>query len=220
MPSTVKEVKWGQDNDVDVVPTLSEEEKHSLKQRMAKLDLLLAEKKTAKYKIEIFFSEKRTGRGHYPGILSIWESGNRLHGGGDTKMYECPGKALGRSSCTGFIPDASNGYGFLVCPRCQVVWKGEDVIGERLARLNSRGWAELVLQFYVRLDHNADIYLKYPREDLRVAAKREQEKQWMGEKLSKVRGRRVRYIYPLNRIVKDCSAGADILGRFYAFLTA
>lgn len=220
MPASVNEIKYGEDNPIERAPSLSEEDKYALKMRMEALDKLLDDKKLAKYKIEVFFTEKRTGRGHYPGAISLWESGTKFHGGGDTKLYECPGKFLKINDCTGFIPDASNGYGFLVCPSCQKVWQGEQVIGERLARLDSRHWAELILRFFVRLGHNCDIYLKYPKSDLRRATEMEQQRQLMGEQLHKVRSRREPHLYPLRNIVKDTSAGADLLGRIYAFLTA
>lgn len=219
MPVTIKEVKWNQDNDLDAAPTLTEEEQHTLQKRMEAMDKLLAEAKKAKYKLEIMFGrDYRTGQA-YPGALSIWESGAKLHGGGDTKVYECPGKALKKNDCMGLIPDASQGYGFLVCPSCKTVWKGGQVHGEVFARLTTEGWATLLYKYWVRLGHNADLYMKRPRRDIRRAAQDEQEKQRGGELLMKSRKRETS-IYPLKNIIKDVSAGADPIKRFKAFLSS
>jgi len=220
MPAISRELQWGQDNPIEVAPELSAEEKHILEKKKEAFDKLLAAEGKAKYKIEVLFAHTRRAFGDSVGALSIWESGTKLHGGGDTKMYWCPGKELRLSDCTGFIPDASNGYGHLVCPRCQKVWSGDQVFGEIFYRFDSWKWAQALLKHYASLDHNADIYLKYPKHDLRVASRLEQAKQMMGEKLAKVRTERQQYIYPLNRIIKDVSAGSDLLTRFHAFLTA
>jgi hypothetical protein len=218
MPKLVTPVKYGEDNSIDVAPTLTEEELYTLKQRMAAMDKLLATQKKAKYKIELFFSYRRTDRAPFPGALSLWESGAKLHGGGDTKCYECPGKELGLSDCRGIIPDASNGYGFLVCPECKKVWNGDQVIGERLARLNTADWARMTLNYFIRLGHNADIYVKAPKLDLRVASRLEQEKQLKGDKLRVARRKKDVYLYPLRHIIKDTGNGGDLLTRIHAFL--
>lgn len=219
MPVTVKEVKWNEDNDLDAAPQLTDEEQFTLKKRMEALDKLLAEAKKAKYKIELMFGREYKANQPYPGAISLWESGTKLHGGGDTKVYECPGRTLKVSDCTGLIPDASQGYGYLVCPNCKKVWKGEQVHGERLARLTTHGWAVLLYRFYVRLGHNADIYVKRPRRDIRRAAGGEQQKQMGGELLASARKREM-FIYPLKNIIKDVNAGADPITRFKALLSA
>lgn len=220
MPRVSDEVKWGEDNPLEAAPVLSEEELDTLKKRMLAMDKLLAEQKKAKYKIELLFSSRRSGRVPYAGALSLWESGAKLHGGGDCKVYECPSTALKMGECKGLIPDAAQGYGHLVCPDCKRVWKGSQVHGEVFARLTTSDWANLVLRYFVRLDHNADIYVKLPKADIRKAAEVEQTKQMMGEQLVKARTRRDVYIYPLLNIIKDTTAGADLLTRFRALLSA
>jgi hypothetical protein len=216
----IRDVKWGEDNPIEAAPTLTEEELAILQKRMAAMDKLLAEQKKAKYKIELMFSSRRSGREAYAGALSLWESGAKLHGGGDTKIYECPAKALKFSDCDGLIPDASQGYGHLVCPKCQKVWKGSQVHGEVFARLTTANWALLIYKYFVRLGHNADIYVKLPKADIRRAAELEQARQLGGEKLSSARTRRDVYIYPLRHIITDTSAGADLITRFKALLSA
>jgi hypothetical protein len=207
------------DKEITDVPVLTEEKRHELEESHKRFDKLLAEEQKAKYKVEILFAHTRRLHGLSAGSVSIWESGTKLHGGGDTKAYWCPGKELRVNHCTGIIPDASNGFGHLVCPDCQTVWKGEQVIGEIFYKLDNRKWAEVLLRHYVHLGHNADIYCKYPLEDLRIASEAEQNKQLFGEKLTKAR-RRKTYIYPLKNLIQDTAAGADLLERFHAFLTA
>lgn len=220
MPRVGEEVKWGSDNNLDVAPQLTEEELDTLKKRMLAMDKILAEQKKAKYKIELLFSARRSGRAAYAGALSLWESGAKLHGGGDCKMYECPGKTLQINECRGLIPDSSQGYGHLVCPSCQHVWKGTQVHGEVFARLTTNDWARLIYRYFVRLGHNADIYVKLPKADIRKASEQEQAKQLGGEKLAVARTKRDVYVYPLANIIKDTSNGADLLGRFKALLSA
>jgi len=216
----VNELAFGEDRPLEDAPKLSEEEIFSIKQRMEVLDKILAEEQKAKYKIELLFGSTRVPSKPTPGAISFWESGTKLHGGGDAKMYICGGKRAGKSDCEAFIPDVSNGYGFLLCPRCKEVWNGDAVSGEVLARLTMRGWAELLLKYFIKLEHNADIYIKHAKDDVRAAARLEQAKQMGGENLFRARTNRVKYIYPLKNIIKDSANGADLLGRFYALLQA
>lgn len=220
MPELPKEIKWGEDNAIENAPVLTEEEQDTLKKKMAAMDKLLATQQIAKYKIELFFSYRRSKTRAFPGALSLWASGSKLHGGGDEKIYFCPSTERKLGECNGLIPPTSQGYGHLVCPDCRHVWKGTQVKGEILAVLTNRGWAELAFKYFVRLEHNADIYVKTPRRDIRIAAHAEQEKQLAGEKLAVVRTKRELLIYPLRNIIKDSSNGADLMGRFYSLLSA
>lgn len=211
MPTLAEPVKYGEDADIEKAPVLSEEEKHILKKRMEALDLVLATQQIAKYKIELLFgSSYRSGQA-YPGAVSFWMSGAKFHGGGDEHLACCP-------SCDAFIPPGGQGYGHLVCPDCQKVWKGSAVYGEILARNTTQNWAVLIYKYFMKLDGNCDITVKRPRLDLRKAADMEQAKQLGGERLAAYRQKRETCIYPMRNIVKDVSGGADILGRFIAFL--
>jgi hypothetical protein len=62
--------------------------------------------------------------------------------------------------------------------------------------------------------------VKYNYSDIRDASAKEQLKNIGGELLLKVRGKdsRVPRLYPLRNILKDVSNGADLHGRFLAFL--
>jgi hypothetical protein len=206
-------VKWGQDLDIDKAPTLSAEELHTLQERQKALDKLLAEKKRAKYKIEIFFGSQYKTNGHYPGAVSLWLSGSKLHGGGDEKIYLCP-------SCGGFILPSAQGYGHLVCSKCAKVSKDKDAIGEIFLRLTTQNWAMVLYKWFRIMEFNSDIYMKRPRRDVRQAATLEQARQHGGEKLLATRATREVSIYPLYNIIKDTAAGADIPTRLKAFLAS
>lgn len=220
MPVAPVVYRPGEDVPIENAPVLTEEDKHTIKQKMEALDKLFAEQGKARYKIEIFFKAGRSSWKPSVGILSFWESGAKLHGGGDAKMYICPGKKKGVSQCEAFIPDSGNGYGHLVCPACGKVWEGEDVIGEVVANLTMQNWAKAIYGYYKQLGLNADICVKHAKSDIHNATILEQERQRGGELLGRARTQRVQYVYPLKNIIKDTSNGADLLARFYAFLTA
>lgn len=213
------EIAYGEDRPIEAAPELTEEEKFELEKKMLAMDKLLATQKKAKYKIELFFGRARSMHQPVPGAISFWESGTKFHGGGDSKVYFCPGKLLKKNECQAIIPFAFNAYGFLVCPACKETWKGNQVIGEVLGRHTMRQWSELIFQYFGRLQYNCDIYLKHSPDDIRSVAQAEQERQRGGELLTKAR-KRALHVYPLNNIIRDTAAGADLLGRFYAFLTA
>ena len=205
--------------DVKEIPELSDEEKDNLKKRMEAMDKLLAAQKKAKYKLELLFGDERSMMKPVPGIISFWESGSQLHGGGDAKVYLCPGKLKKKNECEAVIPFEFNAYGHLVCPACQTTWKGEDVIGEVIGRHGMKQWAELLYRYFLKFGNNCDIYLKHAPTDIRSMARTEQERQKGGELLVRAR-KRALHIYPLRNIIKDTSAGADVLGRLYSFLVS
>lgn len=211
------EVKY---TELGEVALLTDEEKDTIEKKQKALDKLLEEQGVAKYKIDLNVSKDWSITKPSVGALSFWESGRKFHGGGDCKMYICPGKDKGINDCEGFIPDTSQGLGFLVCPVCHNIWQGRDVAGEILARLPPRGWAELILKYYARLGMNADLRMKYPLVDIREAAQKEQEKQLMGDILESARAKRPVRIYTMRAIIKDTSAGADLFNRILAFVTA
>lgn len=207
------------DQDLAEVPELSEEEQEELKQRLKALDKLFEQEKRAKFKLELLFGKARSMHKPVPGCLSFWESGSQLHGGGDAKVYLCPGKLRRKNNCQSVIPFNLTAYGRLVCPNCKEVWKDEEVIGEILGRHTMRQWAELLYTYFRQLDYSCDIYLKHAPEDVRTMAMLEQERQRGGELLAKAR-KRALHVYPLINILQDTAGGADPLGRIYAFLTA
>ena len=94
--------------------------------------------KKADYKIQIWFKSDRSLTKPVAYTLSFWESGKRLHGGGDEMMYICrrhadapkvtpfevghvAKKEIGEGGCSGLIPGGllSPG-GLVVCPHCNI----------------------------------------------------------------------------------------------------
>lgn len=214
------DIPWSRDGKLNSTAELTEETKAEVDRRAKLLDKELIEEQRAKFKLEVLFGKDYSSFKPSAGAISFWANGRQFHGGGDCKMYICPGKNLGRSDCQHFIPDSSQGYGFLVCPKCLTLWQPDQVIGEVLARLSIQSWANVLLKFFLRLEMNADIYVKYHPESLRNAALVEQEQDKGGELLGNARRKRVPFIYPLRNIIKDTSAGASLHGRILAFLKA
>jgi hypothetical protein len=203
------------------VEQFSKEEQEAIRQRMSAIDLLMKDQEgKGKYKIELFFTSARSLTKPTPGVISFWESGSRLHGGGDAKIYICPGKMRKIKDCEAFIPDSGNASAVLFCPKCGTSWKGDDVIGEHIARLSMKQWAALLVHYFTRMELNADIYVKHSKDDIRTVAMLETAKSKGGEALNKVRNKRAVVIYPLKNIIKDTAAGSDLYSRFTALLTA
>ena len=195
-----------------------EAEKDLLERKKQALTELLQRECIGKYKIEIVFSSKRSTVNPTAGMLSIWESASQLHGGGDGKVYICPGKMLKVNTCEALIPFGNTNFGHNLCPACGQVWKNEQVLGEIMGVWTMQTWAAKVDYYFKHLGHSADIYVKQPKVDLRAMAAMEQSKQLQGDKLRVSRTGLVRYIYPLARILKDTQNGTDAYSRFYAFL--
>lgn len=238
---TTSELKWEEPQGQP--PELSEEDLASIKERMAAVDKLFAAQGQGKYKIELMFGVSRTGASRHqpiPGGIQFLESGGKTHGGGDVKLYMCPGKAFKEqgitmcdhpvfaeagmpvphsSDCNAFLPFSRNGYGLLYCHACKQLWAAEQVVGEIVYNLPMRKWAEVIYTHFHKLEMNADIVVKFTYDDIRAAALMEQTRELRGDKLDPVRQRRPTGIYRLSSIIKDVGVGADLLKRFYAFIT-
>jgi hypothetical protein len=213
------------DNVRDTPLVLSADEKEEYMRRASELWKQLNDTKiVAKYKLELIFGKMRSNRGHNitPGILSFWHSGSKFHGGGDEKLYLCPGAHLKKSECNALLQESYNVTEGIVCPACGTIWKHEQTIGELMFNLPMRKWAEVLYRYYRLCDYNCDIYLKHAPSDIRSVSLAQVERAtWKGsQQLENARVKRGRMIYPLRNIISDANAGADLLGRFYAFLTA
>lgn len=208
------------------IQRLSPEEAQNVQKRQEALDEMLSQEGLAKYKLEIMFSHTRGKHGLSNGLVTWWESGTHLNGDGDSKMYLCdnsiPTARNDGRGCMKFIPDTANGLQYVVCPHCQLLWKPEELVGEMYYNLPKQKWADVLHKWYIRLEHRADIYLKYGRMSIRDAQRKEEELGLQGELLNKARGvdQRVAAIYSLKNIIKDTSNGADLRDRILAFLNA
>lgn len=219
MPILPQEIKWGEDNPIEAVPILTDEEKDIIRQKQEALDKLLADGGIGKYKIDLNFKSGYSTLKPSAGMISFWDSGKKFHGGGDTKIYLCPGKSLGKNTCEAPISETAQGYGFLLCPKCQTLWPAKDAIGEMMFRLTSNGWASVLMRYFVHLDMNADLRIKYPPDDIRSVTFKNVER-FSGDSLDKARGRRQTRIYLVRSLIKDTTAGADLYQRILAFINA
>jgi hypothetical protein len=203
---------------------LPPEERAAIAHRLEAMKRLFAEesKFKAKYKIELLFGEERSIHRPVLGGVTFWEHGSQLGGGGDARLYLCPGKRLGRNGCTHPIPFDIASQGKLLCPKCRTLWQTPEeckaIIGEVLGRHTLQQWASVLLYYFRVLGQNCDFYVKYAVGDIRAQALLEQQRDRGGELLGKIR-RRSTAAYPLYNIIKDMSAGADPYRRIFAFLT-
>lgn len=186
-----------------------------LEEKKAALDRFFAKRIKAKYKIEVQFGKARSTWKPFPGALSIYLSGTKLHGGGDEKLYLCP-----NDECPGIIYPTERLGASVMCRTCEMMWDENKLVGEILYNLVPRDWATVIHRMFVRLEHRADLYLKYHRDDIRFRAAMEMAKSRGGEALNKARESRGLHIYPLKNIIKDTSAGAQLYERFLAFIKA
>ena len=192
----------------------------------------------ARYKIELHLGKDRTTHGLCSGAVLIWESGRRLHGGGDEKMYWC-----GYPDCKKPMSTDNFAYMHVVCTACQReqfldhyakeahikeirsqgkgsadIEKLPTVVGELFFKLPPPKIADLLAATFNDLQRNADIYLKFHPLDIRYAGRSETTADINRLELGRLR--RDPLIYPLSRIVKDLVSGADLRGRILAMIEA
>lgn len=204
---------------------LSEREEGAIKTRMAALDKFFQSKISAKYKLEVQFHEKRSYREPYMGIMYFMSNGDKFHGGGDSKVYLCDVE-----SCRGVVVPTEHAVVDLnedpeqnkalkvVCPKCHKISFARDLLGERLLRLTTQSWATALVNNFRYLDSCADVRLIFHHSDLRSLTSLEMEKGADGDIISKARNSRKKAIYPFRNILIDTAHGADLHGRFLAFL--
>ena len=195
---------------------LSEEEQKSIKDKILALDKFFGNAILAKYKIELHFGKDRSSWKPFAGMLSIFTSGSKLHGGGDEKAYLCPNSDCGQV-LTGYKSRIGNK---IICLSCGKFWKSTEIIGEIFYNLTPQKWAHVIHRMFVHLGHNADIYLKYHPTDIRYQTSMELARDRGGEELNKTRYSRGLHIYPLKNIITDTKNGAELYKRFITFITS
>lgn len=195
----------------------------------------------AKYKIEVLFHPTlRSALAHkpFPAMITLWESGKRLHGGGDEKMYWC-----GYSDCwMPLFPD-DFGYMHVVCRYCKReqfldsdsraahirslrqenrnsdgLERLPTVGGERLVNLPPTKLADLLVKVWGQLGGEADIYFKHAKKKISYDKLHETTRDL--DNLELVRIQREPGIYTLKAIRKDIASGADLKARFLAMIVA
>ena len=208
---------------------LTDGEVRRLEEKVKALDKLLKERLRAKYKLEIHFGKGRTSRGRpFAGAVTTWLSGTKLHGGGDEKVYECPGPQCGNLILPhqikpGWRKGKSGGEymtSMSICGYCGNVWESSETIGERFFKLTEQDWAFAILRRFRKVGMDADLYLKFHPSDIRYQTAMELARNRGGEEVAKARMSRGLHIYPLTNIIKDCKNGSDLYGRIRAFINA
>jgi hypothetical protein len=221
---------------IEMNANLTDEESEAVNMAMARLafegeKLAKEQAEKADYKIQVWFTSDRRQTGPCSYTLSFWESGKRLHGGGDEMMFVCrrhahapkvtpldvvgPQAKVGQSGCGMLIPgDHMLPGNFLVCPHCHTKHRSDQVADSIFYRTDITAASKILAKWWRKLDHNADIYVKYCPTDPRVQLMA----QSMG--IRKAREMKGLTIYPLKRIITDTSAGASVESRFRALLTA
>ena len=190
---------------------------------------------TAKFKIQILFGPNRTTEGPNALAIQVWESGKRLHGGGDLQCYFCSevdtfdpktGKMAhrGTAGCGGIIPGSMAGTAIIkgqggmakqlvaTCPSCGGYMLCERLTTELLHKVTTQNLATILADLWRKTGGDADIYVKYSPGDIRYDAMAS------AHGLDRARELRGLHIYTLNAIIRDTSAGAELSERFKSFL--
>jgi uncharacterized Zn finger protein (UPF0148 family) len=178
-------------------------------------DLLKKEKEAAPRswatsRIEVIFNSKRRSRGLVFATFSFW----RLSDGLRMKMYLCP-------TCRNPLPQSNVATSF--CKSChKVVDLEKEAAGEIVYRTPMQNLAEQLYKMFVKLGSSAELAISYPgSRDIRKIEQIIIEKgATYGDDLTRVRQDRTLVEYPLERIIKDLSTGADPVKVFRAFLEA
>lgn len=189
----------------------------------------------AKWKIQVWIKSGRSINKPLAFTISFWESGKRLHGGGDESAFICrrgpqapkparpPFLAVGKSpfpseasvdGCDGVIPGELAAGGYVVCPHCGVRWDTEHIGDSLFYRVPVEIAATLITEWFRKLGSSCDIYLKFRDEDIRT--------KMMARDFGVHTARRLKgmCIYPLLHIIEDTAGGATLESRFKAMLLA
>lgn len=186
--------------------------------------------KKAGHKIQLWFKSDRTAHGLVAYSLSFWESGKRLHGGGDEMMFVCrrhagaprvapfevssPKTRATSRGCDGLIPGGLAVGDRIICPHCQTAHRTDQIGDSIFYRTTMTKAADVLAGWWRKLGCDADIYVKYAPTDPRVIL--------MGRAVGLEKARKLKglTIYPLERIIKDTAVGSTVESRFKALLTA
>lgn len=191
----------------------------------------------AKWKIQLWFKSDRSVQKPITFTLSFWESGKRMHGGGDESAFICkhnpktmpklqkpPFVAIGGESpfkkkaapegCGSIIPGDMASGDILICPSCGIKWDRDNVADSVMYTLPVEQACVVLADWFRKLDSNCDLYLKYRPEDVRTLM--------MAQNFGLHEAIRHKglLIYPLAHIIKDISGGAELEKRFKTLLLA
>lgn len=204
-----------------------EHEVKLIEERLKRLGLDGTKDIKARYKLEIHFGKDRTSSGlPFPGAMTYWASGKEFHGGGDTRVWECPKcEAIIDDDATGLAPvrDAKGNtkeVAVRYCGKCASTWHLQELVEFRYFKLTEQFWAHAILKGFLRLGMDADIYLKYHRTDIRYKTMMELARSRGGEAINQARVNRGLHIYPLKNIIIDTKNGAGLYEQIRKFINA
>ena len=191
----------------------------------------------ADYRIQIWFKSERSRDKPVDYTLSFWESGKRLHGGGDESMFICfrnndapkvrpfevaalrgganyEKKATERG-CGGLIPgDMILPDTSVICPHCSARHLTEHIGDSIFYRSSITKCSEVLAHWWTELKGNADIYVKYHPTDIRYRS------MLHTDGIKKAKELKGAVLYPLPNILKDMSGGKELTRAFKDLITA
>lgn len=167
----------------------------------------------ARYKIEVMFEKGRTTQGPNLCGIQLWESGKKFHGGGDQLMYWCMDTTSNEGCKAPFSSDFITGP-YAQCPSCGKTVLIAKAANMRVLRVSTKKLSEELVRIFHSLGGDSDLYLKYHKTDVHYLAMMRAKGPEVAHRLKGMA------IYPLKNILKDTSMGADLAGRFFAFLAS
>lgn len=210
-----------------------EKQFHAALQKEAE-EAKMARKFKGKYKIQIWFRSDRSLSKPIAFSLSAWQSGLRLHGGGDEMMFICKKNTgarnivpdelkfrnedhkakPGKRGCGLFIPGENSVDGRIICPHCGTNHSAEEVGDSVFYRLTADNAAKVIVNWYHKLEGCADIYAKYtPLDPRTIMMAQSYDPKTAREKKGLT-------IYPWKNILNDTANGSTLESRFKAFILA
>jgi hypothetical protein len=185
--------------------------------------------KRARWKVTVLFHSQRSDHKLMKFSLSVWESGKRLHGGGDESAFFCRRRVPVRErpkdiaapatpmGCGAVIPGSLVQIGGLVvCPNCRVPQRTKEIADTLFYTADVQRSSEVLAEWWAKCGGDADIVLMYCASDIRVLAQMKDG----DEGMRKARESRGMLVYPLARIIKDTANGATIESRMKALILA
>jgi hypothetical protein len=178
------------------------------------LKALSANDLPAKFKIELNFGANRTVKGPNTFTLQVWESGKRIHGGGDDLMFFCLNVNNPKEGCQNFISSDYLKGGIAYCPNCKMIVNAELLARRFVEKWDTKQIAEMCADIFRKLNSDADIYVKYHKMDPRYLAMERAKGPDVARRLKGM------HIYLRRNIVNDTSVGADLGKKIFGFLTS
>lgn len=184
----------------------------------SEMNKIIEDNKAAKYKIQITFNHKRKNWQTTPCTLTCWESAGNLNEDNDKILFLCRAEKDPRLGCGfPFLEEPKrcliNGFPTRVfeCKNCPK--KDNDyrlILATAVSQivyfnLPPKKLALKIYDYFRKLESNADIYIKYFKDDFRGGV--------LTDNADFV-------IYPLERIIKDSTNNSLVLKNIETFLSS